>query len=70
MIFPTHFSEELLAHEEPNKLYPDFFLSLVLSLKMFRSSCCVSVVMNPNDIHEDAGSIPGLAQWVKRLALP
>ena len=26
------------------------------------SSCHVSVVMNPTNIHEDAGSIPGLTQ--------
>ena len=26
--------------------------------------------MNPNSIHGIAGSIPGLAHWVKALALP
>ena len=40
--------------------------AVFLNIKSLRgSSCCGSVVTNLTSIHEDAGSIPGLAQWIK-----
>ena len=36
----------------------------------FRSSHCDAAETNLTRNHEIAGSIPGLAQWVKDLALP
>ena len=38
--------------------------------KVLGSSHCGRAVTNPTSIHEDMGSIPGLAQWVKDPALP
>ena len=36
---------------------------------MLGSSYCGAAEMNPTSNHEVVGSIPGLAQWVKDLAL-
>ena len=60
-------------------------LSLLLQLALFHSfygwiifhfrdiphwsSCCDTAEMNRTRIHEDAGWIPGLAQWIRELSL-
>ena len=44
--------------------------SLQYIKNFFWSSCCGSAEMNLTNIHEDAGLIPGLTQWIKDPVLP
>ena len=59
------------AQRAPNKLNPNCPTPRhIIKYGHSGSSCCGSVLMNSTSIHENERLIPGLARWVKDLALP
>ena len=65
--------ESVMLHEVSKPLKSEYYNSIYIKTSEIQkksSSHHGSAVTNPNSIHEDVGSIPGLTHWVKDPALP
>ena len=64
--------ESVMLHEVSKPLKSEYYNSIYIKTSEIqkKSSHHGSTVKNPNSIHEDVGSIPGLTHWVKDPALP
>ena len=67
IIYHIYNDMELIIWTEWNFL---FSLGLYQNYKGFGVPVVAQEVMNPTNIHENVGPIPGLTHWVKDLALP